>query len=186
MTHLKHDPNRHSRDPLNLRGLPPLVPPADGWPAIRTAMDSYNRRRRLGYAAGLAALLVLVAGLAMLRPFEAPGVPPGSGAPEVAADVAPDGVAESRPDERTLGTLIAVSQQLEKRLRAVRGEAGDLPTEALAYQVELEDLVAQVDEELSMHPQALQLWNQRVRLLLDMNRLYEDQLRRNHHLVASL
>jgi hypothetical protein len=32
----------------------------------------------------------------------------------------------------------------------------------------------------------LELWNQRVNLLLDLSRLYENQLRRDYHRMASL
>jgi hypothetical protein len=56
----------------------------------------------------------------------------------------------------------------------------------LIYQVELEDMVAQVDEELSMNPDSTELWNQRVNLMLDLSRLYQNQLRRDYRRMASL
>ena len=46
--------------------------------------------------------------------------------------------------------------------------------------------VVQVDEELSRQPDSLPLWNQRVALLLDLERLYTDNLRREYHRMASL
>ena len=61
-----------------------------------------------------------------------------------------------------------------------------MPTDALVYQIELEDLVAQVDDELSMRPDSLELWSQRVNLLLDLATLYQNQLRRDYHAMASL
>ena len=59
--------------------------------------------------------------------------------------------------------MIALSQRLEGRLRPIRAGVGDLPARAVVYQVELEDLVVQVDEELSSRPDSLPLWSQRVR-----------------------
>jgi hypothetical protein len=61
-----------------------------------------------------------------------------------------------------------------------------MPTDSLVYQVELEDLIAQVDEELSVNPESLELWSHRVNLLLDLSRIYENQLRRDYHRMASL
>jgi hypothetical protein len=87
---------------------------------------------------------------------------------------------------RTLDSLISLSQQLETRVRTYRSEIGGLPTDALIYQVELEDLVAQVDEELSMNPDSTELWSQRVDLMLDISRLYQNQLRRDYSRMASL
>jgi hypothetical protein len=61
-----------------------------------------------------------------------------------------------------------------------------LPTDSLVYQVELEDLIAQVDDELSVRPDSLELWSQRINLLLDLSQLYQNQLRRDYHRLASL
>ncbi|MGD8681898.1 MAG: hypothetical protein PVJ33_16125, partial [Lysobacterales bacterium] len=85
-----------------------------------------------------------------------------------------------------LDSLIALSQRLEGRLRLMRKQAGDMPSRALVYQVELEDLVVQVDDALSMNPDSVPLWNQRVNLLADLNTLYEDRLRREYRQIASL
>ncbi len=71
-------------------------------------------------------------------------------------------------------------------MRAYRSEIGGLPTDALVYQVELEDLVAQVDEQLSVNPDSTELWGQRVNLMLDLSRLYQNQLRRDYSRMASL
>jgi hypothetical protein len=86
----------------------------------------------------------------------------------------------------SLDAMIALSQQLEGRLRTIRADVGSLPSSAVVYQVELEDLVVQVDEELSRQPDSLPLWNQRVALLLDLERLYANSLRREYHRMASL
>jgi hypothetical protein len=61
-----------------------------------------------------------------------------------------------------------------------------MPTASVIYQVELEDLIAQVDEELSMRPDSMGLWSQRINLMLDLSQLYQNQLRRDYHRMASL
>jgi len=171
------------RDPLNLSSLPMVSPPSDGWPAIRAELAKEQSRRRLaryaGSALALAAAVVLTVGVLVRQPesVQAPATGPGlvqSQAPKTA------------PGQQTLGSLIALSQQLETRVRSIRSEFGGLPTDAVVYQVELEDLIVQVDEELSMNPESLQLWSHRVNLLLDLSRLYENQLRRDYHRLASL
>lgn len=158
------------RDPLNLGSLPAVAPPGDGWPFIRAELARRQRRRLWagysGSALAVAAALVLAVGLFIQQPEPAPTDPV----------VAP----------RTLDSLISLSQQLETRVRAYRSEMGGLPTEALIYQVELEDMVAQVDEELSMSPDSTELWSQRVDLMLDLSRLYQNQLRRDYSRMASL
>jgi hypothetical protein len=63
---------------------------------------------------------------------------------------------------------------------------GVLNSDALVYQVELQDLIVQVDEELSMNPGSRELWGQRVNLLLDVTQLYESSLRRDYQQMASL
>jgi len=155
------------RDPLNLGSLPAVAPPSDGWPLIRAELEKRQRRRRQapywGGALAVAAALMLAVGLFIQQP-------------------APEAVAAPQ----ALDSLISLSQQLETRVRAYRSEIGGLPTDALVYQVELEDLVAQVDEELSMNPDSTELWSQRVNLMLDLSRLYENQLRRDYSRMASL
>ena len=61
-----------------------------------------------------------------------------------------------------------------------------MPSSSVIYQVELEDLVAQVDEELSMRPDSMDLWSQRINLMLDLSQLYQNELRREYHRMASL
>jgi hypothetical protein len=156
-------------DPLNLGSLPMVDPPEDNWPQIRQALLRQNRGQRVRRIAGAslaaAAALTLAIGLFIQQPD-----------PKPEASMAPT----------TLDSLITLSQQLEKGVRSYRAEFGGLPTDSLVYQVELEDLIAQVDDELSARPDSTQLWSQRVNLLLDLSQLYENQLRRDYHRMASL
>jgi hypothetical protein len=191
-------------DPLNLQSLPLVAPPRDGWPAVEAALRGDARRRSLGrYAAGAlaaAAAVTLALGLYLSQP--GPEDPAASrfaaDQPESPAVRAPtitsaasttEAIAESgkggAPGD-TLDALIALSQRLEGRLRHIRADVGSLPAHAVVYQVELADLVVQVDEELSRQPDSLALWNQRVELLLDLERLYEKSLRREYDRMASL
>lgn len=173
-------------DPLNLGGLPPVSPPRDGWPAIESALLDQGRRRRFGKIAGgtfaVAATVVLALTVMVDRPFtgEQPALPD-------TAMQQPAGEAESAPlKEPPLESLIAMSQQLEGRVRLYRDRMGDLPAGALVYQVELQDLIVQVDEQLSMNPGSVELWEQRVNLLLDVTQLFENSLRRDYEQMASL
>lgn len=158
------------RDPLNLGSLPAATPSPDGWPAIRSALEKHrNRRRRAGYAASalaVAATVALAIGLFIQQPAAVPDKPVET--------------------PQALDSLISLSQQLENQVRNYRVEVGGMPTRALVYRVELEDLIAQVDEQLSMTPDSTELWSQRVNLLLDLSQLYQLQLRRDYHRMASL
>jgi hypothetical protein len=180
------------QDPLNLQGLPQVRPPRDGWPVIEAALRQDSRRRTMTRAAGaaLAAAAVVTLAVTLVLQQRVPGSPEGvldlalQPAPDAASEIA--GSAARNVTAATLDSLIAVSQRLEGRLRTVRAGVGELPARDLVYQVELEDLVAQVDDELSAQPDSLSLWNQRVSLLQDLERLYENSLRREYRQVASL
>lgn len=162
------------------------APSEDGWPGIEAALLTQSRSRRgwrlagggMAMAAAVLLAVVLVPGTSFRG--ELPDAPGMSAAPTVQE-------AESEPlKEPALESLIAMSQQLEGRVRLYRDRFGDLPADALVYQVELQDLIVQVDDELSMNPESAELWGQRVNLLLDVTRLYENSLRRDYHRMASL
>jgi hypothetical protein len=192
--YLMKQPMQIQQDPLNLQSLPSVSPPGDGWPVIEAALRRDQRRRTtlryVGGALAVAASVTLALGLLLQRPVSSPAEP----SPEQSLALAPpatqgqpDAVdSEAAPATDPLDAMIALSQRLEGRLRALRSGAGDLPAGVVVYQVELEDLVAQVDEELSGRPDSLALWSQRVGLLLDLDRLYENRLRREYRQVASL
>lgn len=173
-------------DPLNLRSLPQLTPDKDGWPAIESALLERGRKRNwvrvAGGALAAAATVILALGLFIGQPFDPPAVDQSD-----TAQSNPAKELQSAPlRDPTLESLIAMSQQLEGRVRLYRDRYGDLPAGALVYQVELQDLIVQVDEELSMAPASVELWGQRVNLLLDVTQLYESSLRRDYQRMASL
>ena len=157
------------QDPLNLAGLPLVAPPEDNWPEIKSALLKQGKRRKVmrfaGASMAMAATVTLAVGLFLQQPAQEP---------------------EPLAAPKTLDSLITLSQQLERGIRSYRSDIGGMPTDSLVYQVELEDLIAQVDQELSVQPDSTRLWSQRVNLLLDLSQLYENQLRRDYHRMASL
>ena len=179
---------QQERDPLNLRSLPLVSPPGDDWPAIEASLRQQNDRRRLfkvaGWALATAASVTLAVGLILHRPVSMAPVDSSTAQPAIAQTDAPTSPASEKAS--TVDSLIGLSQRLETNLRHIRSEIGVMPTSSLIYQVELEDLVAQVDEELSMNPGNTELWSQRVNLLLDLSQLYRNELRRESHRMASL
>lgn len=183
-------PMQKQQDPLNLQSLPLVSPPDDLWSAIEAGLRRRQARRTALYRAfgGLAAAaaVVLAFGLVLRQPPAGPAVQPEP----VASTATPQPQLAAETDETTAAerveALIQLSQRLERRLRHVRSEVGGLTAQAVVYQVELEDLVVQVDEELSRTPDSVSLWSQRVALLLDLERLYESGLRREYRHMASL
>jgi len=182
-----HNVRQREEDPLNLRSLPLVDPPIDAWPEIEAALLRRNGKQRgaryAGGALAAAATLTLAVGLYFGGTQRQPAAEPSA---LTQAESPASTVAEEPDTSGQLESLIGLSQQLESRLRLLRAQAGDMPAGALVYQVELEDLVVQVDDALSMNPDSLPLWNQRVSLLADLNTLYEDKLRREYQQIASL
>ena len=179
---------QQEKDPLNLSGLPLISPPADDWPAIEAALRQQNNRRRLVRLAGstlaAAAALILAVGVFVYQPG---GMPGNSATTEQRQSVQAESSSLNKPFQaKTLDSMIALSQQLETSLQRFGSQVGVMPTSTVIYQVELEDLVAQVDEALSRRPGSVDLWSQRVNLLLDLSQLYQNELRREYHRMASL
>ena len=175
-------------DPFNLRSLPLVEPPRDGWAAIEATLRQDKRRRTsrryAGAALAAAATVTLVLGLTLRQPLPSPAEQTPAQAQLSTAPVTASADPAGASD--TLDSMITLSQRLEGRLRSFRAGLGNLPGNTLVYQVELEDLIVQVDEELSMEPDSLALWSQRVDLLIDLERLYENSLRRDYQQMASL
>ena len=179
---------QHERDPLNLGSLPLVSSQADEWPMIEAALRRQKSRKRIVALAGstlaIAATVILAVGVFVYRPYGNPAVSPGSEQLQTTQVEMP--ASSDAPQTNTLDSLISLSQQLESNLQKIRSQAGVMPTASIVYQVELEDLVAQVDEELSRRPGSVDLWSQRINLMLDLSQLYQNQLRRDYHRMASL
>jgi hypothetical protein len=179
---------QQEKDPLNLGSLPLVSSPPDDWPAIEAALQNQNSRRRFVRLAGstlaIAATAVLAVGVFIYQPLDMPGAPSEGELLQTTQVEEPAANESSRTD--TLASLIALSQQLESNLRKIRSQAGVMPASAVIYQVELEDLVAQVDDELSMQPDSIDLWSQRINLMMDLSQLFQNELRREYHRMASL
>ena len=175
-------------DPLNLRRLPLVSPEQDDWPQIEAALRQRARRTGLlkyaGGALAAAAAVTLAIGLYLGESPTDPAQPVPAAQPELAGVEATTPTATANED--TLTSLIGLSQKLEDDLRLYRAQMGQLPAGALVYRVELEDLIAQVDNELNWNPESVGLWSQRVNLLLDLSNLYENNLRREYRQMASL
>jgi len=171
-----------SRDPFGLSRLPHPAPASDAWPDIRAALLWRQRVRRLTVWLASAAMVTLTIGIW----WQTPGMPtagtteiPATGKDPMSAQVSAGG-------KDSLESLVSLSQKLERNLRLMRAEVGVVPAQSLIYQVELEDRVAQIDEAINHEPDSRELWSQRVNLLLDLNQLTQQQLRREYRQLASL
>lgn len=172
------------RDPLGLGDLPLLEPGYDGWPAIRDALvDRQSRARRLRTVGWLAAAASVVLTVAVTT-WQAN--PAKTGMPAETASVATESGQMASNDEQTIESLISLSSTLESRLRGLRESAGSMPASSAIYVAELEDLVAQVDNQLSQAPGSVNLWGQRVNLLLDLAQIYQQQWEIDYGQMASL
>lgn len=184
---LKVHTMKTDRDPLNLSSLPPVDSPEDGWPVIEAALREDSDRHRTWKATiaslAIAASITLALGLLVRQTWQETG-PVNAEPPPLVVTEEP--VDTSAPTSDQLASLIGMSQKLESQLRRIRTDAPLTMTTSLVYQVELQDLVAQVDRELSYDPESTVLWAQRVNLLLDLRSLYQNELRRESAQMASL
>ncbi|MGD8385486.1 MAG: hypothetical protein PVF89_08770 [Lysobacterales bacterium] len=186
----KRQHRQTSDDPLGLRELQPLEPAYDGWEEVAEALQrrrqAHRRWRTASGALAVAASLALVLTI-VLR--DGPDSNPVA--------TAPDRVATNRGGQaslpvkdkaaaKDLDALIALSQSLEAQVKTLRHGSGPIPAESAVYTAELEDLVAQVDNELSLTPDSVDLWGQRVNLLLDLTRIYQQQWQIDYDRLASL
>ena len=179
--------NTQEHDPLGLGNLPLLTPDEDGWPAIEQALQEQRQvRHRRRVASGwlaVAASLVLVVSLATR--LSGPG-PTDAGQPLAEQSATQTPAVSSADSEDPVESLIAMSQILENQLRGLREDNVSMPAESAVYVAELQDLVAQVDSELSISPDSINLWGQRVNLLLDLAQIYQHQWERDYGRMASL
>jgi hypothetical protein len=152
--------------------------------------------RRMAAGLAVAACLLLLIGITQFGADMAPRKDDvnlvdtqtdGSAAPGTidAADTVA-GTVNADVTNQSLLDLIAMSQDLEQRLRQMRaGSAGMSSREAL-YVAELEDLVARVDGQLGQEPESLELWTQRVNLMLDLTYIFQHRFEEQYGRMASL
>ena len=163
---------QNADDPLGLSGLEAIDPGYDGWAGIESALqsrkDSKRNWQRTGGWLAVAASLVLVVTLVVQNTDNVGGS--GSAARDTA----------------NIEALIALSQNMEGQVKHLRQETGSMPAESAIYVAELEDLIAQVDNELSFTPDSIDLWGQRVNLLLDLAQIYQQQWQIDYGRMAAL
>lgn len=185
-----------AQDPFGLAELPWLEPERDAWPAIRQALEADAASPPGWQSAGrwlaLAASLVLVAGIALHQAGRWPlavtpeASPAGNGETLARGDATQTPAEASVSNEDPVQDLIAMSQILEARLRELRRETSGMPAQSAVYVAELEDMIAQVDGALSNRPDSVDLWGQRVNLLLDLEMIFQHQWEREYGRMASL
>ena len=172
---------QNTTDPLGLSELEAIEPGYDGWAQIESALTVHqNSKRSWQRASGwlaVAASLVLVISIT-LRNTENQTAIPESATPAI--DLASVSVQDN------VNALIGLSQNMEQQVKRLREETGSMPAESAIYVAELEDLIAQVDNELSMTPDSLDLWGQRVNLMLDLAGIYQQQWQIDYGRMASL
>lgn len=179
-----------SDDPLGLRDLPGIGPEAgrmeDDWAVVQAALDEQGQVRRQRWLGGLAAAAVLAVVVLIARM-------PGSQAPELNTEqpsmvqqASEEPANQAQSAEPGAEELMAMSQGMERQLRFLRDEVDGLPPGFLIYQVELQDLISQVDDAISLDPESEDLWGQRLGLQMDLMKLYRSHLRRDHSGLASL
>ncbi len=176
---------QNTSDPLGLSDLEAIEPGYDGWAQIESALQSHQNSKRNWRLAGgwlaVAASLVLAISIS-LRTSENPT--PGSlQSPEFAT---PATNLASVPVQDNINALIGLSQNMEEQVKKLRQETSSMPAESAIYVAELEDLIAQVDNELSLTPDSVDLWGQRVNLMLDLAQIYQQQWQIDYGRMASL
>jgi hypothetical protein len=184
MTTDKHN-KQDLTDPLGLRNLDAIEPGYDGWAQIESALreQQAGKRgwRRTGAWLAIAASLLLVLGVSLfITQNDAPPGQPQGGLATINAEPA------SISSKDDIDALIGLSQSMEEQVARLREETGSMPAESANYIAELEDLIAQVDTGLSMNPDSIDLWGQRVNLLLDLAQVYQQQWRIDYSRIASL
>ena len=181
-----HDHRKQSQtDPLGLGELDAIEPGYDGWAQIESALKTHQASKRNWQRTGgwlaVAASLVMVIGV-VLHSTESgtPGMPSSTEFATSETDSA------SVPVNNNVNELIGLSQSMEEQVSKLRRDTGSMPAESAIYVAELEDLIAQVDYELSLTPDSINLWGQRVNLMLDLAQIYQQQWNVDYGRMASL
>jgi hypothetical protein len=175
----------NSSDPLGLSELDAIEPGYDGWNQIESALldhqASKRTRRTIGGWLAVAAGLVLVISVSVFNTENSTPIKPSSSAPATSvADSA------SVPVQDNINALIGLSQNMEEQVAKLRRETSSMPAESAIYVAELEDLIAQVDNGLNVTPDSIDLWGQRINLLLDLAQVYQQQWQKDYGRMASL
>jgi hypothetical protein len=181
----EHDKqNQTSSDPLGLSTLASVEPGYDGWRQIESALsahkgDKKNWHRHAAWLA-VAASFVLVISVVLLNTQPTP----------IEHSTTRFATSETNSASVTvkdnIDALIGLSQTMEEQVAQLRMETGSVPAESAIYVAELEDLIAQVDSELSVTPDSIDLWGQRVNLMLDLAQIYQQQWEIDYGRMASL
>lgn len=174
---------KNTSDPLGLGKLESIEPGYDGWGEIETALKAHQHgKRKLQRAGGwlaIAASLVLVVSITLLRQQEPPVTPTNE-----YATLADNSASVTVQDN--VEALIGLSQTMEEQVLKLRQDSGSMPAGTAIYVAEIEDLIAQVDVELSLDPDSVDLWGQRVNLMLDLAQIYQQQWEIDYGRMASL
>jgi hypothetical protein len=190
---------QNTSDPLGLSDLEAIEPGYDGWAHIESALQAHQNNKRNWQRAGgwlaVAASLVLVISISLrntendaiiisisLRNTENDAIN-SLPSPEFAT---PATNLASVPVQDNINALIGLSQNMESQVKRLREETASMPAESAIYVAELEDLIAQVDNELSLTPDSIDLWGQRVNLMLDLAQIYQQQWQIDYGRMASL
>ena len=180
--------NRTTSDPLGLSKLPEVDPGYDGWDRIATELkasqDSRHQWRRVGGWLAVAASLVLVVSISLRTTTDTPVSVPDS--TQLATQSAESTSVPMNDNVNNVAALIEMSQSMEEQVKQLREGTGMMPAESAVYVAELEDLIAQVDSELSLTPDSIDLWGQRVNLMLDLAQIYQQQWEIDYGRMASL
>ncbi len=181
-----HDQRKQNEsDPLGLSDLDSIDPGYDGWARIESALKTHNenkqRWRRHGTWLAAAAGIVLVIGVVLHTTENGTDTNlPSSGPATSVVNSA------SVPVQDNVSALIGLSQSMEEQVAKLRRETSSMPAESAIYVAELEDLIAQVDYELSRTPDSIDLWGQRINLLLDLAQIYQQQWEIDYGRMVSL
>ncbi len=155
--------SRPDERPINrLDRLPALDPPPALWSSIRSELDQRaldRRHKNRGWlAAGLAAVLLLSVSIGLLDDRKSKGAPgPGS-------------AASLPPEDPQLVQARRLSAALEAGLR--RSQHSSVSSGSVESLVWLENELGWLDMRLANQPDSLALWQRRIELLGEMNRLY--------------
>lgn len=172
-------------DPLGLRELETIEPGYDGWSHIESTLQDHQNSRqkfkRVGSWLAIAASLVLVVSISLHNNENPKSI--GTPSPQLATQKTESASVQEKDN---IKALIGLSQSMEEQVKTLRQETGSMPAESAIYVAELEDLIARVDNELSMTPDSIDLWGQRVNLMLDLAQIYQQQWQIDYGHMASL